>query len=106
MYFLPGIDIQEEIIPLPSTEQEILDIIATTLQADTKLAIFDHIPSVHPIIMPVDKIISICHIKGVEVLIDGAHALGAIPLEIGSLGADYYVMNCHKWLCNAKVYCI
>ncbi|KAK3734512.1 hypothetical protein QZH41_020435 [Actinostola sp. cb2023] len=97
-----GIEIQEVPISFPSSSEEILNTITQTLHPDTKLAIFGHIPSVHPIVLPIGKIIEICHNKGVQVLIDGAHALGAIPLDLTSLNADYYVMNCHKWLCNPK----
>jgi selenocysteine lyase/cysteine desulfurase len=98
-----GIEIKEVPVTFPFTKEEILNTITKTLDSDTKLAVFDHIPSVHPVILPVKEIIEICHQKGVQVLIDGAHALGAIPLDLRSLNADYYVVNCHKWLCNPKV---
>ena len=35
-------------------------------------------------------------------MIDGAHALGTIDLNLHDIGADYYVCNTHKWFCSAK----
>ena len=55
--------------------------------------------------MPVEEIVKLCHSKGVPVLIDGAHALGSLPLNLTGLEADYYVANAHKWLACPKVLC-
>lgn len=40
--------------------------------------------------------------RGGTVLLDGAHAVGAVPLSVDTLGADYYTSNLHKWACSPK----
>ena len=39
---------------------------------------------------------------GASIIVDGAHAVGNIPLSIPDLGVDAYVTNCHKWLCTPR----
>lgn len=35
-------------------------------------------------------------------LLDGAHVLGMLPIDIQKYGADYVVSNCHKWMSSAR----
>jgi selenocysteine lyase/cysteine desulfurase len=66
------------------------------------LAILSHIDSVPGIIYPIDKIVPLLKVKGVDVVaIDGAHAVGQVPIDLRlleRLGVDFYTSNCHKWL--------
>lgn len=66
------------------------------------LACFEHITSPTAIVMPVAKLIQVCKAKHILSLIDGAHTIGQIPLSLDSLCPDYYVSNCHKWLCTPR----
>ena len=63
----------------------------------TRLLIVDHITADSALLLPVAEIAARCRARGVAVLIDGAHAPGAIALDIPALGADWYVGNLHKW---------
>ncbi|XP_067675392.1 uncharacterized protein [Haliotis asinina] len=99
-----GAVVSEVEVTLPlSGPQQLTDLVKDNLDGSkTKLAIFDHIPSNTPYITPLADIIQICHQRNVPVLVDGAHALGSIPLSLRTLQADFYVSNAHKWFCSPK----
>lgn len=65
--------------------------------ARTKVAILDHITSDMAVVLPLAAIAKACHARGVAVIVDGAHAPGAIALDLPSLGVDWYAANLHKW---------
>lgn len=85
--------------------QSIVDAYAQALEGGARLAIIDHIFSPLAVVTPLDAIVSMCRERGVPVLVDGAHAPGMLPLSLDALsdqGVDWYVGNCHKWLCAPK----
>jgi isopenicillin-N epimerase len=75
----------------------VLGAIAAALGPRTRLALVDHISSETALVLPIDEIAALCRGRGVALLVDGAHAPAAIPLDIPSIGADWYVANLHKW---------
>jgi isopenicillin-N epimerase len=90
-------------VPYPvSSPDEIVAAIAPLISARTRLALFDHVSSPTAVIFPVSKLTAMAHASAAQVLIDGAHAPGMLSLDIPSIGADYYVGNCHKWLMAPK----
>jgi selenocysteine lyase/cysteine desulfurase len=87
--------------PMPPPS-ELVKLVTDCLHEKTKLAVFDHIASDQGVILPVKELVKACQEKGVQVLIDGAHSLGGLPLSVRDIGADYYTSNCHKWLGSPK----
>ena len=94
-----GAVVRTAMMPSPvRSAGELVDACVAALGPRTRLAIIDHITSQSALIMPLADIAAECRARGVAVLADGAHAPGAIPLDIPSLGVDWYVANLHKWM--------
>ena len=85
-------------VPYPRFDRErMLQAISQALTSRTRLAILDHVSSESALVMPLAELAALCHARGVPVLGDGAHAPGAIALDLRSLGVDWYTVNLHKW---------
>jgi isopenicillin-N epimerase len=90
-------------IPFPfRNEDELIAPILECVTARTKLALIDHITSQTGIVLPIAEIVSRLNARGIDTLVDGAHAPGMVPLNLKKIGAAYYTGNCHKWLCAPK----
>ena len=92
-----GVTIRAVEIPYPPSPTAVADAIEAAFGPRTRLALFDHITSESALLLPVADIAARCRARGVAVLVDGAHAPGAIALDIPAVGADWYVGNLHKW---------
>jgi isopenicillin-N epimerase len=85
-------------VPVPFTDPALLfAALAERLGPRTRLAVLDHVTSAAAAVLPIGEMARICRDAGVPVAIDGAHAPGMLPLDIPSLGVDWYVGNLHKW---------
>jgi isopenicillin-N epimerase len=75
----------------------VIDAFAATLSDKTRIAVLDHVSSDTALVMPVREMAALARARGVAVLVDGAHAPGAVPVDIAALGVDWYTANMHKW---------
>ena len=90
-------------IPFPINDEDtIIELIMGCVTERTKLALIDTVTSPTGIKMPFEKLVELLEKKGVKVLLDAAHGIGMIPLDLEKIGASFTTSNCHKWLCAPK----
>ena len=92
-----GAAVRQAAMPYPLGPESALEAIEAARTPRTRLLVVDHVTSESALVLPVRSIAERFHAHGIPVLVDGAHAPGAIDLDVPALGVDWYAANLHKW---------
>ncbi len=98
-----GIAVKEFALPNPPrTPGEILNRLEASITPRTRVISVSHITTVTGGMLPVKDIAALARSKNIISLVDGAHAIGQLPLDMHDIGCDYYAASPHKWLYAPK----
>lgn len=78
--------------------QKLLD----AIDERTRLVSISHVLFRNAYIMPVQAIIEKAHAVGAQVLLNGYHSVGIIPVDVTALHVDFYIGGTLKWLCGGS----
>ncbi len=94
---------KQQPIPLPvTTHEDCVEKFWAGVTPRTRVIFLSHITSPTALIFPVKEICRRAREAGLISIVDGAHAVGQIPLDLEDLGADFYSANLHKWALAPK----
>ena len=94
-----GVVLHKVDVPMdPTSDEEIVAVYENAITPETKLLMVCHMINITGQILPIRKICDMAHSRGVDVMVDGAHAFAHINFNIKDLDCDYYGSSLHKWL--------
>ena len=90
-------------IPIPvSGPDAVVEAILDAVTPATTVAVIDHVTSGTALVFPIETIVAALAERGIATIVDGAHAPGMTPVDLGSMGCAAYAGNWHKWVCAPK----
>ncbi len=94
-----GIVLKQFRIPIPCDDPgEIVRRFEANITPKTKLILMCHMINITGQILPVKEVVAMARMRGLPVIVDGAHALAHFDFKLSDLDCDYYGTSLHKWL--------
>jgi len=98
-----GLTIREVPLPTPPDDpHEIVDAFASGITPKTRVLVFSHVYFTTGLVAPIQALSHVAREHDALAVIDGAHAVGMVPLNLDEVGCHFYVSSCHKWLLAPK----
>jgi isopenicillin-N epimerase len=90
-------------IPLPLREpSEVVEALFAHASERTRAVYVSHVTSTTGLVLPLEEIVARARALALVMVVDGAHAPAQVPVDLATLGADFYSGNAHKWLGGPK----
>jgi isopenicillin-N epimerase len=90
-------------VPFPATSPDrVVERVLANVTSRTRLLLIDHVTSQTGLVFPIEQIVTELNSRGIDTLVDGAHAPGMLPLNLREMNVAYYTGNLHKWVCAPK----
>ncbi len=94
-----GIVLKTFAIPTPPKQMsELVDLFKRNITPKTRVILVCHITNLTGQIFPIKEIVHLARPRGIEVIVDGAHAFAHFVFKHSDLDCDYYGTSLHKWL--------
>ena len=93
-----GIDIAFVDVGPTRSEADILDGFDRAIDGRTRAVVASHVLWATGAVLPIAGIAEIAHARGALLIVDGAQAVGAMPVDLAATGADVYAIAAQKWL--------
>jgi selenocysteine lyase/cysteine desulfurase len=94
-----GLKVVQISMPAPaSTPAAIVEAFSSAITDRTRLMCFSHVQYTDGCVLPVRELCALARQRNILTLIDGAQALGMLPLDLAALDCDFYAASLHKWM--------
>jgi selenocysteine lyase/cysteine desulfurase len=98
-----GIRLNTVVLPRPpASADEIVERFAKAITPRTRVVFFSHITTTTGLVLPAKELCRLARDRGALSHVDGAHAIGQVPLDLHEMGCDFYATSPHKWLLAPK----